>query len=450
MVVSISLLRTIGFRMSALYFSFFLLLTTLCGFGLYQIMAARLVATHDNLVWRDAAMVSAAFHRGGQGAAIEFITHRVETDDASLFYLADYLGQYLAGNLKRLPPPERVGQRGNDWLEFAAGENLMRGRVVALTGNLVLLVAHDIGATYRFIERIAQLFVAILMALAVLGLVGAVALARANVRRINGLNDDLHRIMQGNIEARMKRDGKLHEFDALAAQINRTLERLATLMAAMREVTDNLAHDLRQPLTRLRTRLEQMPENDLSRAALKDIDGVLAGFAALLSLSRLESGITRERRRPIDMTALLTDMTELYEPVFAEAGMALKTDIGKTLPPLLADRDLLAQALVNLLENALRYAATGTVHLTAEIKGDMVALIVADEGVGIDPKDFDRVQQRFVRLESGRSGGGYGLGLSLVAAIARAHGGDLALSANAPQGLIVSMCMPINGTDGGA
>ncbi len=444
MPTTIPLMRAIGFRIAVSYFSLFVLVSIAAGLGLNYILSNRLMQVQDNFIWRDAAMLSAVYHQNGRMAAVDFVNRRTALNDGTLLRLSDGLGQVLAGNLKNLPPPETTRQYSDDWLEFSTDNGrYMRGRVLPVDADLVLLIAHDITDTRLFIQRMERGFVALIFLLIVLGMLAALAMGRANVRRITRLNDSLWHIMQGNIQARMPLDKKGHEFDALATQINSTLDRIGELMGTLRQVTDNLAHDLRQPLTRLRTRLERMDDTPSTQAALDDIDGVLAGFAALLSLSRLESGIAKDRRRATDIAALLDDMAALYAPAFEDAGMQLVAE-KPDVPTLMADRDLLAQALINLLENALRYAATGKTCLTAKQDGDMVHIIISDEGPGINPSDYDRVQQRFVRFDTSRNTPGHGLGLSLVVAIAKAHNGTVQMRPNTPKGLVVCLILPFN------
>ena len=442
----IRLSRAIGFRIAVRYLSLFVLVAIGAGLGLNYALSNRLMQMQDNLIWRDAAMLSATYHQAGRGAAVAFVQRRITQEDGTLLRLSDGLGGVLAGNLQKFPHPETTRYASDDWLEFSLNNNRqMRGRVVAVDADLVLMIAHDITDTQRFIKRMGQGFVALILGLIGLGGLAAWMIGQANVRRITRLNAQLQHIMQGNIKARMPLDGKAdkkaHEFDALAMQINNTLDRIDALMATLRQVTDNLAHDLRQPLTRLRARLERMDNTPETQAALDDIDGVLAGFAALLSLSRLEGGIAKDRRSATNIASLLGDMGELYKPVFEDAGMTLVIQKPE-LPPLMADRDLLAQALINLLENALRYAGTGKTYLAAKQVGDMLHISVRDEGVGINPEDYDRMQQRFVRFDSSRNTPGHGLGLPLVAAIAKAHNGTVQMQANIPTGLVVSICLP--------
>jgi signal transduction histidine kinase len=250
--------------------------------------------------------------------------------------------------------------------------------------------------------------------------------------------------------------GSDDEFDRLASSLNSMLERIETLLIGLKDVSDNIAHDLKTPLTRLRNRVETAlarPEDkDGLRAALEstieESDQLIKTFNALLMIARTEAGSSDGAMTEIDAAEIVRDVGELYEPVAEEKGITLTVSAGEPVK-FLASRELLGQALANLVDNAIKYApldkADGrqlTIAITARTEGDDFVLTVADNGIGIPAEDRARALQRFVRLEKSRSEPGSGLGLSLVAAVARLHHGTIELGDGNP-GLVVTMRLPI-------
>jgi signal transduction histidine kinase len=256
----------------------------------------------------------------------------------------------------------------------------------------------------------------------------------------------------GDLSRRIAVTGTGDEFDRLATSLNAMLDQIERLMAGMREVSDNIAHDLRSPLTRIRNRLNTALEGDADakdqalRATIDDSEKVLATFNALLSIARIQSGEAAGVMAPIDIVAIAEEMAELYEPAAQDAGFDFKLITAPT-PQIKGSRELVSQAVANFLDNALKYADGGT-RMELKVvpaKNGGAVLSVSDDGPGIAAESRERVFERFVRLEQSRSTPGSGLGLSLVSAIARAHGAQLELSDGLPHadgvgcGLQISM-----------
>jgi signal transduction histidine kinase len=263
--------------------------------------------------------------------------------------------------------------------------------------------------------------------------------------------------MAGDLGGRLPVAGSGDELDRLSESLNLMLARIEQLMAAMREVSDNIAHDLKTPLNRLRNRVEaalrepygEPVYREALERTIEEADSLIKTFNALLSIARIEAGAGGENRERLDVASLLCDVAELYEPVAEERGLVLKAE-AKGPVFVRADRQLLGQAIANLIDNALKYGtaeANGAggkapdVEVTATERGDVVEIAVTDRGPGVPASDRERVLERFVRLEESRSEPGSGLGLSLVAAVARLHGGRLRLEDNAP-GLRVVLALP--------
>jgi signal transduction histidine kinase len=267
-------------------------------------------------------------------------------------------------------------------------------------------------------------------------------------------------IMAGDLTGRLPVIGSGDEFDRLALNLNGMLTRIESLMRGLKEVTDNVAHDLKTPLTRLRNRCEAALRSAKSEAEFRKVleqtieesEGLIRTFDALLMIARAESGEVREGMAEFDAAEVARDVSELYEPLAEDKGLTLEVE-AKQRAAVKGNRELLSQALANLVDNAIKYAAPvekppGAVNgkrsgikVTADAEADRIVLTVSDRGPGIPSDDRSRVMDRFVRLERSRSLPGSGLGLSLVSAVARLHGGELRLEDNAP-GLRAQITLP--------
>jgi signal transduction histidine kinase len=313
-----------------------------------------------------------------------------------------------------------------------------------IPGGYRLLVGRDISDAAAFRSEVrTTLLWAGSIALGI-GLIGGTVMSRNLLRRVEQVNRTSERVMAGNLSDRVPLHGTRDEFDQLAANLNRMLDQIERLMTAMREVTDDVAHDLRTPLSRLRTRLERAlvapsgadpsagaSQSEAIRAAIEEADRLLATFNALLSIAELESGARLDQTAPLDLSEIAQSAAELYEPVAEEKGFAL-TVTAEAGVRMRGDWHLLSQALANLLDNALKYAGGGQIELRVFPSNGQAILEVADQGPGIPEADRQSVLDRFVRLEPSRTTPGNGLGLSLVRAIARRHDGSVTLEDNRP------------------
>ena len=307
-----------------------------------------------------------------------------------------------------------------------------------------LLVGRDV----HELEKIQQLIVSTLawgLALtAVLALVGGALLSRGFLRRVESINDTCREIITGDLYRRIPVSGAEDDFDQLAGNLNAMLDRIEALMAGVRQVSDNIAHDLRTPLARLRNLLETLRgqtqeehNRELLDRAVAEADGLLTTFKALLRIGQVESGSRRAGFQEVDPAELLRDVIEFYEPLADEKEQHIETHL-LAAPKLRGDRDLLFQAFANLLDNAIKYTPSQG-RIWVALSGTRV--IVADNGPGIPPEARDKVLQRFYRLEESRSTPGNGLGLALVAAVAQLHNARIRLEDNGP-GLRVILNFP--------
>ena len=312
-----------------------------------------------------------------------------------------------------------------------------------------LLVAHGLDqaeALLDFIQGTLFAVFALSVALAVgLGLLQG----RALLVRIDALIDSARAIGAGRLNRRIPLSGEGDELDDLAGQLNAMLERIGTLMAGMRQVTDNVAHDLRRPLSRVRNLLDltsieaRDPQQyrDAIAGAIADLDEIIRTFNALIEIAQAESGSFRGEWGPVDLSAIATELGELYGDLAEDQGRVLALEVEPDLV-VTGNRHLLAQAIGNLLDNALKFSPPREpVQLGATAEAGRIRLVVRDRGPGIPPDQRERVLRRFVRLDEARSTPGSGLGLSLVAATASLHGATLALG-DAQPGLKVSLDFP--------
>jgi signal transduction histidine kinase len=379
----------------------------------------------------------------------------------NIYLLTDPRFRPIAGNGTGWPP---FVEQDGPWLTFPIERQLLGDPEVylakalhaVLPGGYHLLVGQDMRTQERFRRAIVEALIWSVAITLCLGLVVGLVMSRNTLRRIESINSAAERIMRGEFKHRIpgRARGRAggDEFDRLAENLNAMLDEIDRLMGSMRTVTHNIAHDLRSPLTRVRNRLESalagMDESDPRREtveqAVAEADQLLATFNALLSIADAEAGAGRGDMVPLDLEAVARDVAELYEPLVEERGLSLETRLlGQALVP--GNRQLLFQAIANLIDNAVKYAGPGRrISLAVEPGDGRPELVVADNGPGIPASDRARVLERFVRLDPSRSTPGSGLGLSLVAAIARLHNAALSLEDNHP-GLKVRIRFPMPG-----
>ena len=446
------LLRSSSFRLSFIYMILFAgSVLILLGF-IYWSTVGYMSAQTDATIEADITGLAEQYKVGGLNNLVSIITDRIERDpDSSLVYLfatADYTP--LAGNLNSWPEskPTEDGWMNFEFADVRADNRIFqaRARPFTLQGGLLLLVGRDtreLRATQKLIIR--ALVWGIFMTLA-FALAGGIIMSRSMLKSIDRINQVSREIMAGDLNQRIKTRGSNDEFDQLAVNLNAMLDEIDRLMAGIRQVTDNVAHDLRTPLTRLRSRLEHTragmddgnPDiNDIEHS-ISDADQLLATFGALLRIARIEAGGLRENIEKVDLAALIRDAGELYDVVAGEKQISF--DIQLEASPIVdGDRDLLFQAIINLLDNAIKYSPEAgciTLHL-ADDNGCAV-LTISDHGPGIPAEEQDKVLQRFYRMDKSRTLPGSGLGLSLVAAVAAMHDAKLVFGDNQP-GLVAEL-----------
>lgn len=355
-------------------------------------------------------------------------------------------GRRIVGNIDAAVP--KPGWQHIVFVDPLEGPDPARAKISPLPGGYRLVVAADLEALEAIDQTIMTMFALALAALLALGLGGAILLARYLRGRLATIEATAEAIAAGELDQRAAVGSADDEFDRVAASLNAMLDRIAGLIANLRQVSADLAHDLRTPLAGLRNQLEVMRGGgsspamaDMADAAVGKADDILALFGAILRISEVEEGTLCKAFAPLDLSALVTDLGETLIPLAEDSDHRLEVSAQAGLT-VRGDRELLSQAIINLVENSMRHTPAGSrILLEAKSAGRSINIAVRDNGPGIAEAERTRVLQRFVRLESSRSTPGHGLGLSLVAAVAQSHGGTLTLSDAGP-GLAVTIVIP--------
>ncbi|MBU8536374.1 sensor histidine kinase [Falsiroseomonas tokyonensis] len=428
---------TTGFRITLLHLALTLLGTLLLagiGFWASSRFAVQQIQAE---IERDAGVLLNAGRLGGPTSIALSIEARIAADRSGTqyFLLSGPDGGRIAGNLAAAPRSPGWATMG---LDAATDDSVLLALGTPLPAGHFLLVGRDLAPVRELEARLLGAAGWVGGAALLLALAGGLVIGRSVVRRAAQMERALAEVEQGRLATRLAARPGGDEFDRLARRVNATLDRLADTMAALRQVTDDIAHDLRTPLTRLRQRLESL-EGKEAEAAVAECDRILEIFAALLRIAQIESGARRSAFAGVDLTAVMETVAELYASAAAERGQRLETDLAPGVA-MQGDRELLAQMLANLVENAIRHGREGGRVQLALRPGPEIT--VTDDGPGIPDADKPLVFRRFHRLDAARSSQGAGLGLALVAAVAELHGLAVALedaSATSPPGLRVRL-----------
>lgn len=459
------LFRTTAFKLTLVYLTVFALFAVFL-LGYFALNTKRLFTDQvTEVVNAEVTGLIDQFNAGGIRRLTLIVEARSRRPGSSLYLVTTPGGDGLAGNVGSLPTGvlDKQGWAETVYRRIEEGEtsDLHRAlaRVYHLPGGFRILVGRDLEERDRLFQVVLDAGKWSAAVVIVLGLVGGFFVARRVLRRVDAMTETTRTIMGGNLSGRLPVAGSGDELDRLAHNLNEMLDRIEALMLGLKEVSDNIAHDLKTPLTRLRNRAEEALRTSHTdkdyRAALEgtieESDSLIKTFNALLMIARAESGQARDNMVDFDAAEAAHDIGELYEPLAEEQGLTLEVDAPGAVP-LRGNRELISQALANLVDNAIKYAgpaaktngAPSSVTVRARAEGDRVFLSVGDRGSGIPESDRGRVVERFVRLEKSRTIPGSGLGLSLASAVARLHGGELRLEDNAP-GLCAVLVLPRNG-----
>lgn len=454
-----AIMKTTAARLSALYLVLFAACAVALVFYVTSLSENMLTAQTRESIIEEVTGLAVAYQRGGLPSLVRTIELRSRQPSANLYLIADPNGLILSGNVEALQPGvldeqgwterafhyRRFGERGEE-------DHTAVAQVIRLPNRMILLVGRDLGEPEQFRAVIRR---ALMAALGMMGL-GALLIwyfvGRRALKRIDGVTEASRQIMGGDLSRRLPVSGGGDEFDRLSENLNAMLDRIAALNEGLKQVSANIAHDLKTPLTRLRSRAEAALEGDGNPAAIREAleqtiaesDQLIRTFNAILMISRLEAGSSAKSEPELDLRAIMDDVVELYDPVAEEMGVKLTAAKGEAVQ-VEGNRELIGQALSNIIDNAIKYSAgfaeqpSVSVSLASEPAG--ARLVVKDNGPGIPEEDRERATERFVRLEASRSQPGSGLGLSLAKAVMTFHGGKLELSGNG-NGLTVAMVFP--------
>ncbi|RWO63113.1 ATP-binding protein [Mesorhizobium sp.] len=478
-----AIMKTTAARLSALYLLLFAICAVLLVFYMTSLSARMLTGQTQETINDEVLGLARVYQRGGLPLLVRVVEQRSRQPGANLYLIADANGQILTGNVQSLEPGVLVAEGWTtepfSYRRFGEGE-LERQRnpiadpnepsqsevqvegekghnaialVLRLPNQMIMLVGRDLGEPERFRAVIRRALTLALGMMALGGILIWFFVGRAALKRIDSVSQASRRIMGGDLSGRLPVTGAGDEFDRLSENLNSMLARIATLNEGLKQVSDNIAHDLKTPLTRLRNRAEATLSGKHNSAAYRqaleatiaESDHLIKTFNAILMISRLEAGYSSESTSQVDLAASVRDVVELYEPVAEEAGVTLETSVQDGFA-VEGNRELIGQALSNIVDNAIKYSTDSTAKPTVRVAldrvGSEIRLSVTDNGQGI-PDDADRARatERFVRLEKSRSQPGSGLGLSLAKAIMTFHKGRLDLLPANP-GLSVVMSFP--------
>jgi len=412
-------------------------------------------AQTDQIIEAEITGLQEEYNHFGLQGVVETLRAQSLHSNQSLYLLSDSLHHSVAGNLDSWP---QISGTTGQMVEFDFERPIdgktetrrARGRVFELPGSFVLLVAQDVHDRYLTERMFTTTLPWTVVLILILGAAGGALMSRNMLQKLDAINRTSGEIIAGDLSRRVPLTGSGDEFDLLAENLNRMLDRIERLMKGLREVTDSVAHDLRTPLNRLRNRLEESvarlntsgAQADEIERAIAETDQLIATFNALLLIAETDAGTTRAAMSALDLGSVAADVVELYEPLAEERKISLTLTPGAGVV-VEGNRSLIAQALANLVDNAIKYTpAGGKVRILAANTNAGVELAVTDSGPGIPLADRPRVTERFVRLEASRNSPGTGLGLSLVMAVAHFHGAELALEDNVPTGLKAVLRFP--------
>ncbi len=438
-----AIIRTTSFRLTLLSLALFAAAAAAFLFYIYVATAGEVTRRADEEVSREISSLEGVYARAGATGLNQALIERTSTERPFLYLLMDASGKPISGNIAATPvdPPNSEARATFRVTETDPDGAVIRrqswGRQVRLAKGEWLFVGADIGEGQGYVVRIIRATWGAGVLVLVLGLAAGLLVSRNVSRSLAGLKTAVAAVEAGDLKARAPLRGVGDEYDELAGGMNAMLDRVERLMGSMRHAGDAIAHDLRSPLTRLRARLEaalidvengRADPTDSLIQALDDTDGVLKTFNAVLAISRLQAAGQVPNPQAFDPSELCAGLAELYEPLCEDKGLSFEAELSKGLV-VRGDRDFVGQAMANLLDNAVKYTPEGgavMLRVRKRSSGE-IECSVTDTGPGVPDEHRSRIVERFVRLENSRSLPGSGLGLSLVQAVAEAHGGRLDL-----------------------
>ncbi|MBX9796800.1 HAMP domain-containing sensor histidine kinase [Sphingomonas sp.] len=446
------LFASAAYRIAFVYAAIFALTISVLGAAVYLAADREIGRQQDENIRIETAELMDEIHRKSLNELLTTITARQNMGGLNAFLYGIYApgGSRRAGTLPAPSPP--LGWR---WIMLPTGQT--RLLVSDIGKGWRLAVAVDGDAVAEIQQIILELTLAAIGIALIVGIAGAIFLGGYLRARLETVGETAQAIASGDLTRRIPVSSRGDEFDRLGRGLNAMLDRIAQLLENLRQVSSDVAHDLRTPLARLRGEVElalgtgegpadPVVQRAALERALRQSDDLLRLFAAILRISEVEGGALKRSFTNVDVSSLVADLYDAYAPAVTDEGRSMESQVADDLI-VVGDRELIAQALINLLDNAQRHTPLGThiaLSATRGRNGD-VELVVADNGPGVPEKDRERVVRRFVRLDPSRGEGGHGLGLNLVSAIAHVHGGKLIIGDNAP-GLAATLRLPAPGT----
>tara|TARA_S200000501_G_scaffold373950_1_gene422384 strand:+ start:40968 stop:42344 length:1377 start_codon:yes stop_codon:yes gene_type:complete len=456
-----NLFRLTSFRLIIIYTLLFTLSIGFVAFYLYWSTSRDFQIKVDDEIIKESIRLDQVYKRYKEIGLIRVIQDLSKTPNPNLYILRDSNNKFIAGNFSDTDSLWNLKRLDNRVVLFSYDKKnnngevirkyFFRGKEFIVRNKYNLIVARDVSYENYLKERFFNTIISTSLLILLLGLLGGYVLSRNFLNRISAINRTSLEIMDGDLSMRLPTFSNNDELNQLSLNLNSMLDRLNKLMKGMKDVSDNIAHDLRTPLNKIRTNLEvtlmSNPDSDSYRETLKevinDVDGVINTFNSLLAISRVDSGSVSLEKEKINVKNLIEDIVDLWEPLAEERGIILKNEC-ETNIYLNGNKNLLSQAISNLIDNAIKYGSDkNIINVGSSHNKDSVILWVSDRGPGILEKDKEKVLNRFTRLDSSRNTLGTGLGLSLVSSMIKFHKGSIELLDAKPKGLIVKLEIPI-------
>ena len=459
----INLFRLTSFRLIFIYTILLVISVFLIAFYLHLSTSRDLKNRVDEDTIKESKMLISVYQRGGVNRLARSIAQLSQIPNANLYALRNNKNDIIAGNFNDKESLWNLKRLDDGWVSFSSirnqesinqslppKEKFFRGKEFILQGSYNLIIGRDVSNEVYLWKRFLKNIISATFFVLILGLLGGYVLSRNILNRISAINRTSIEIMDGDLSQRLPVGLIDDELNQLSANLNLMLDRLNKLMIGMKDVSDNIAHDLRTPLNKIRTNLEvTLMSNPTSenyknsiQEVIQDIDIVINTFNSLLAISRVESGSLSLDKEKIDINKMLENVIDLWEPLAEEREIILINQCDQDVQ-LEGNRNLLSQAISNLIDNAIKYGPNGNkINVGAKLEKDNVILWISDNGPGIPDSDKERVLERFTRLDISRNTQGTGLGLSLVNSSIKFHKGSISLLDSNPNGLIVKLELP--------
>ena len=458
----IDLFRLTSFRIIFIYIILLALSIGLVAFYLYWSTSRDFQMKVDNEIIQESTRLSQVYKRYKEVGLIREIQYLSKTPNPNLYILRDSNNKFIAGNFSDTDSLWNLKRLDEGGVLFSFEKKNNSGEIIRkyyfrrkefiVRNKYNLIVARDVSYENYLKDRFFNTILSTSLLIIFLGLLGGYVLSRNFLNRISAINKTSIEIMDGDLSMRLPTSSNNDELNQLSLNLNNMLDRLNKLMIGMKDVSDNIAHDLRTPLNKIRTNLEvtlmSSPDSESYRETIKevieDVDGVINTFNSLLAISRVESGSVSLKKEKINIKDLIEDIVDLWEPLAEEKGVVLNNECENDIY-FNGNKNLLSQAISNLIDNSIKYGKEeNTVNLGSKLSKESIVIWVSDTGPGIRNEDKEKVLDRFTRLDTSRNTSGTGLGLSLVNSMIKFHKGKIELLDAKPRGLIVKLQIPKN------